>query len=88
MQCCHLLMELGIAAGDIVPLVWGLLQHPDGVVRGNAAFALYKCCPDKQVLGKAAGLLQADTGNGLSDALIQYAAHKLRKSAESNPTPT
>src|SRR4051794_18940110 len=30
---CHLLMEAGSAAGDVVPLVWGYLRHPDGGVR-------------------------------------------------------
>ena len=78
---CHLLQEAGPAAGDIVPLVWGYLRHPDGGVRANAAYALFKCCRDKAVLAEAAAQLTDDTGDTLHDATIRYAAHKLRQAA-------
>ena len=37
---CQLLMQLGPAADDVLPLVWDYLRHPSGMVRGNAGFVL------------------------------------------------
>jgi vesicle coat complex subunit len=82
---CHLLVGLGQAAGEVVPLLWGHLRHPDGVVRGNAAYALLKCCADKRLLAEAAALVLADAGDAASDALVRFAAHKLRKAAGAEP---
>jgi vesicle coat complex subunit len=82
---CHLLMELGPAAGDIAPLVWEYLRHPDAMVRGNAAYAVFKCCRDRRVLAEAAELVECKTGDSLDNALVGYAAHKLRKAAEAEP---
>jgi HEAT repeat protein len=79
---CGLLMSFGPLAGAVVPLVWDYLQHPDGFVRGNAAYVLYKCCPEKSILAQAADLLEGRSDNGAADALIRYAAYKLRKAAE------
>jgi hypothetical protein len=80
---CQLLMQLGPAAGDVVPLIWDYLRHPDGMVRGNAGYVLLKCCPDTRVLADAAAVLETDPGgDDLAGALIRYAAHKLRKAAE------
>jgi hypothetical protein len=82
----HLLMQLGPAAAEVVPLVWDYLRHPDGMVRGNAGFVLLKCCPDARVLAEAAAVLEADPGGeNLAGALVRYAAHKLRKAAEAEP---
>jgi hypothetical protein len=82
---CHLLMELGPAAGDIAPLVWEHLRHPDATVRGNAAYAVFKCCRDRRVLAEAAELVAGTTGDRLGDALVGYAAHKLRQAADAEP---
>jgi hypothetical protein len=83
---CHLLMELGPAAGDIVPLLWEYLQHPDAIIRGNAAYAVFKCCRDTRVLAEAAELVEGKTGDSLGDALVGYAAEKLRKAAGAEPS--
>ncbi len=85
---CQLLMHLGPAAGDVVPLVWGHLRHPDGMVRGNAGYALLKCCPEARVLAEAAAVLEANADTGgdrLAGALVRYAAHKLRQAADAEP---
>jgi HEAT repeat protein len=79
---CQLLMAFGPAAGDIVPLVWSYLRHPDGMVRANAAYALFKCCSDRRVLAEAAEQLEAGSADGLADAFIKFAAHQLRKAAK------
>jgi hypothetical protein len=79
---CRLLADLGPAAGDIVPLVWQYLRHPDDMVGGNAGFALLKCCMERRVLAEAAGLLEPGPGEGLGIATRRYVAHKLRQAAE------
>jgi hypothetical protein len=84
---CHLLGDLGPAAGDIVPLVWEYLRHPDELVRGNAGFALFKCCVDKRALAEAAEILEPTPtpGDGLGITTCRYAAHKLRQAAQAEP---
>jgi hypothetical protein len=83
---CQLLMEFGPAAGDVVPLLWDYIRHPDVGVRGNAAYAVFKCCRDKRVLAEAAALLEASfAGSPEPDAMLRYAAHKLRKASEAEP---
>jgi HEAT repeat protein len=79
---CQLLTEFGPAAGDVVPLVWEYLRHPDGMVRLNAASALLKCCRDKQVLAEAATILETDGWDIPDGGLVGYAASKLRRAAE------
>jgi HEAT repeat protein len=83
---CQLLMEFGPAAGDVVPLVWGYLRHPDAGVRVNAAYALFKCCRDKQVLAEAAAILEASLADARApDPLLRYVAYKLRQAAAAEP---
>jgi hypothetical protein len=87
---CQLLMQLGPAAGDVVPLVWDHLRHPKGFVRGNAGNVLLQCCPDTRILAEAAGVLEAEPGGeGLEGAIVRYVAHRLRKAvmAEQGAAP-
>lgn len=80
---CHLLTQFGAGVGDVVALVWDALRHPDATVRGNAGYALFKCCADKRVLAEGATLLEASFADSPEpDAMLQYAAHKLRKASE------
>jgi hypothetical protein len=80
---CQLLMQLGPAADDVLPLVWDYLRHPSGMVRGNAGFVLLECCPDTRILAEAAAVLEDDLGgDNLDGAIVRFAAHKLRKAAE------
>ena len=74
---CQLLAEMGPTAGDIVPLVRGLLHEPEPGVRLAAAFALLKCCPDKPVLAEAQQCLAGD-----DDPVARYVASKLQTAVE------
>jgi hypothetical protein len=78
---CQLLAEMGRAAGDIVPLVWGLLSDTESGVRLNAAFALLKCCPDKEVLADARRFLDDD-----DSPAARYVARKLQEAAGTDST--
>lgn len=84
---CQLLAAMGPTAGDIIPLVWEHLRHPEWGVRTNAAFAILKCCRDRQLLAEAAALSEPEpeTGDGLADTSIRYVTDKLRRAAEAEP---
>ena len=85
---CQLLMQLGATAGDVRPLVWDYLRHPDGMVRGNAGGVLLECCPDTRIWADAAAVLEAEpTGDNLAGAFIRYAVHRLRKAVEAEVAP-
>jgi hypothetical protein len=85
---CQLLTQLGATAGDVRPLVWDYLRHPNWLVRGNAGYVLLKCCPDARVWAEAAAVLEAEsTGDNLDGAFIRYAVHRLRKAVEPEVAP-
>jgi hypothetical protein len=77
---CQLLAELGLAAGDIVPLVWHLLTSPESAVRFAAAFAVLECCTEKRVLIEARQFLEGD-----EDYVARYVAAKLQEAIEAAP---
>jgi HEAT repeat protein len=81
---CRLLLDFGPPAGDIVPLVWDYLQHPDSLIRRDVAYLLFKLCSDKHILFEAADLLAATLGNDPElDAYLRYPIDLLRRAVAS-----
>jgi hypothetical protein len=72
-------------AEEMIPVVWPYITHQKASIRLNAAYAVLKCCQEKQLLMEAQALLQGCERDKMMDAGIQYVRYKLRKACGLEP---